>query len=130
MKGDREKKGIYMWPKGLIPCHNYQLMWHYSSRKTTLHQTDENLNNWFSRGPNALDPREIIEPINWKRCNCFRPILLALGKEKLITEVIDRNCGWNIIELLIDNEYIYFLFSHYYVFQYAQRSILYKSFRS
>jgi len=32
--------------------------------KMTLQRTDENLDNWFSRGPDALDPREIIELIN------------------------------------------------------------------
>lgn len=61
--------------------HNYQLMRYYMPRKATLHQADGNLNNWLSRGPDALDPREIIEPINWKRRNCFRPILPVLGKE-------------------------------------------------
>lgn len=59
--------------------------------KVVLQRTDENLSNWFSHGPDALDPHEIIEPINWKRRNCFRPILLLLGKEILITAALNRN---------------------------------------
>lgn len=49
--------------KRAICRHNYQLMRYYT-RKAALHQADGNLNNWLSRGPDAPDPREIIEPIN------------------------------------------------------------------
>lgn len=74
-----------------IRRYNYQLMWYYARRWWYWQWTDENLSNWFSHGPDALDPHEIIEPINWKRRNCFRPILLLLGKEILITAELNRN---------------------------------------